>query len=183
MLHLPQSHSHENQGLGQGPPKDTLVCAVTSLAEALFTVLKLGKCVEICIGRFKSDPTYSLVVLLLGNLVHLVQQLPDTKLQLGEFLFLSNVGIVDGMLADLDVEVDTQLRSAEPSRAVGVHADYVLAGGVRSERNATLRAVHTGQDGLVVRIFHLDVHADPRRRWHKSAATRIVQFYLVVYCK
>jgi hypothetical protein len=48
----------------------------------------------------KSHP---LVVLLLGDLLDLVQQLTDTQLQFGQLLFLRDVCVVDCMLSHLDV--------------------------------------------------------------------------------
>lgn len=80
---------------------------------------------------------YSLIVLLLGNLVDLIQKLSDAQLQLCQFFLLGHVGVIDGMFADLNVEMDPQLGTAEPGSAVRVHADYVLAGRVRCERNTT----------------------------------------------
>ena len=42
-----------------------------------------------------------LVVLLLGDLLHLVEQLAHPQLQLRQFLLLGHVGVVDGVLPDL----------------------------------------------------------------------------------
>lgn len=50
--------------------------------------------------------SYSLVVLLLGNLLNLVQKLSHPQLQLGQLFFLSNVGIVYGMFSNLDVQMN-----------------------------------------------------------------------------
>ena len=47
-----------------------------------------------------------MVVLLLGDLLNLIKELPDAELQLAELLLLGHVGVVDGVLADLDVQVD-----------------------------------------------------------------------------
>lgn len=74
-----------------------------------------------------------MVVLLLGDLLDLIQQLPDADLQLGHLLLLRHVGVVDGVFAHLDLEVDAQLRATEPGGAVRVETDDVLARSVRSE--------------------------------------------------
>lgn len=81
----------------------------------------------------KTKANYSLIVLLLGDLVDLIQQLSDAQLQLSQFLLLGHVGVIDGMFTDLDVQMHSQLGSAEPGGAIRVHANYVLAGGVRCE--------------------------------------------------
>lgn len=125
--------------------------------------------------------THSLVVLFLGDLFHLVKQLPDAQLQFGELLLLHNISVVDGVLAHLYVQVNSELRATEPGRAVGVHADDVFSGGVGREGDAAFRAVHSGQQHLVVWVSHLHVHADSRRGRHEATASRIVQLYLVVH--
>ena len=52
-------------------------------------------------------PNYPLVVLFLGDLFDLVEQLADPELQLRQLLFLGDIGVVDGVLAHLDVQVDS----------------------------------------------------------------------------
>ena len=85
MPHLPAAHDQEDAGLSQGPPEDPLVGALTGLPEPLLPV--------------------PLVVLLLRDLLHLVQQLPHSQLQLGQLLLLSHVGVVDGVLPDLQTRI------------------------------------------------------------------------------
>ena len=139
-------------------PQHSLVCALASLSEPLLPI--------------------PLVVLLLGDLLHLVQKLPHPQLQLGQLLLLSHVGVVDGMLPDLetritsdtgksvslsthlDVQMNSKLRSAEPLGAVAVQTDHVLPGHVRGEGELALTAVHFGQDDLVVRVSDLNMHPD-----------------------
>ena len=104
MSHLPGAHHEEDGSLSQGPPEHltmkseeiflskyfhspqhSLVCALAGLPEALLPV--------------------PLVVLLLGDLLHLVQQLPHSQLQLGQFLLLSHIGVVNGVLTDLQTRI------------------------------------------------------------------------------
>ena len=49
--------------------------------------------------------THPLVILFLRDLLHLVEKLPDAKLELGQLFLLRDVGVVDGVLSDLDVKV------------------------------------------------------------------------------
>ena len=93
MPHLPGAHSQEDAGLSQGPPQDSLVGALAGLSEPLLSV--------------------SLVVLLLGDLLHLVQQLPHSQLQLGQLLLLGHVGVVDGVLSDLTLVSNERLQLCE----------------------------------------------------------------------
>ena len=39
MSHLPGPHDDEDDGLGQRPPQDTLICALARLPETLLTIL------------------------------------------------------------------------------------------------------------------------------------------------
>ena len=55
------------------------------------------------VNKIKPHP---LVVLLLGDLLDLVEELPDAELELAQLLLLRHVRVVDGVLADLDVQVD-----------------------------------------------------------------------------
>ncbi len=48
---------------------------------------------------------YPLIILFLGDLFNLVQELTDSELKLGQLLLLSDVGVVDCVLADLDVQM------------------------------------------------------------------------------
>ena len=57
--------------------------------------------------------THPLVVLFLGDLLDLVEELADAQLQLRQLLVLGQVGVVDGVLPHLDVEVDSQLGPTE----------------------------------------------------------------------
>ena len=54
--------------------------------------------------------SHPLVVLLLGDLLSLVEELADSKLELRKFLLLSDVSVIDGVLANLDVEVNSLKR-------------------------------------------------------------------------
>jgi len=89
MPHLPGAHAEEDYGLGQGPPENPLVGALGGLPEALLAV--------------------PLVVLLLGDLLNLIQKLAHSQLKLCQLLFLSNIGIINCVLANLDVKVDSEL--------------------------------------------------------------------------
>lgn len=40
MPHLPDSNGYKNEGLDNGPPENPLVCALTSLPEALLSPLR-----------------------------------------------------------------------------------------------------------------------------------------------
>lgn len=53
--------------------------------------------------------THPLIVLFLGDLFDLIEQLLYAQLNFGQFFLLCNVGIVDGMFADLNIQMDTQL--------------------------------------------------------------------------
>ena len=55
--------------------------------------------------------SHPLVVLLLGDLLGLVEELTDSKLELRKFLLLSDVSVIDGVLANLDVEVNSLKRN------------------------------------------------------------------------
>ena len=55
--------------------------------------------------------SHPLVVLLLGDLLSLVEELADSKLELRKFLLLSDVSVIDGVLANLDVEVNSLKRN------------------------------------------------------------------------
>lgn len=81
--------------------------------------------------------SYSLIVLLFGDLFHLIQQLANANLQLGHFLFLRYIRVVNGMLSHLNVQVNAQLRSTKPGGAVRVHTDDMLTGCVRCKRDFT----------------------------------------------
>ena len=80
--------------------------------------------IETC--RSQAMYSHPLIVLLFGDLLSLVEELTDSKLELRKFLLLSDVSVIDGVLANLDVEVNSQLSSAEPLGAVRVEADHVL---------------------------------------------------------
>ncbi len=54
--------------------------------------------------------THPLVVLFFGDLFHLVEQLPDSELQLCEFLFRLDLTVVLCVFSDLDVQVDSLWR-------------------------------------------------------------------------
>ena len=55
--------------------------------------------------------SHPLVVLLLGDLLSLVEELTDSKLELRKFLLLSDVSVINGVLANLDVEVNSLKRN------------------------------------------------------------------------
>lgn len=69
MTHLPGAHDQQNAGLSERPPEDSGVCALTRLTESLLPI--------------------PLVVLLLGDLFNLVEELSDAQLELRQLLFLS----------------------------------------------------------------------------------------------
>lgn len=48
---------------------------------------------------------HPLVILLLLDLFHLIQQLASSELELGQFVLGSDLGVVVGMLPNLDVQV------------------------------------------------------------------------------
>ena len=79
--HLPGAHDEQDACLSEGPPEDPLVGALAGLSEPLLPV--------------------PLVVLLLRDLLHLVQQLPHTQLELRQLLLLGHVGVVYGVFSDL----------------------------------------------------------------------------------
>lgn len=54
--------------------------------------------------------TYSLIVLLLLDLIDLLHQLAHSQLQLGQLVFRGNLGIVVRVLAHLDVKVNSLWR-------------------------------------------------------------------------
>lgn len=94
MFHLPQAHDAQDDSLRKRPVENTLVGAFAGLPEAFLSV--------------------SLVVLLLGDLLDLVQKLTDSKLQFGEFLLLCDIRVIDSVFTDLNVKMDSELRAAEP---------------------------------------------------------------------
>merc|ERR1719154_555887 len=94
MSHLPCSHNQQNSSLSQSPPQNSLVGALTCLSEPFLSV--------------------SLVVLFLGDLLHLIQQLPYSKLKFGKLLLLCHIGIVYSMFSNLYVKVDSQLSTRKP---------------------------------------------------------------------
>ncbi len=85
---------------------------------------------------------YPLIVLLLADLFDVVEQLAHAQLQLGQLFLASYLTIVDGILADFDVQVNTQCTAtAKPCGRVRVQADDVLACHVSGERETTFCAV------------------------------------------
>ena len=62
--------------------------------------------------RPNSNP---LIVLLLGDLFHLVEELADSKLKLRKLLLLSDVSVIDGVFANLDVEMNSLQRNIRDS--------------------------------------------------------------------
>lgn len=138
VLHLPQAHDQEDRSLGERPPENPAVGVFGRAPEPLLAV--------------------TLVVLLFRDLFHLILELSDPQLELRQFLLLGHFPVIDGVLSYLNVQMDTELRSREPSTGVGVQTDDVLSWGVRRERELALRGVHLGQDGLVVGVSDLHVH-------------------------
>lgn len=94
MFHLPKAHHEEDSGLCNRPVKYTFVGALAGLTEALFAI--------------------ALIILFLGDLLDLIQELTDSQLQLCELLLLCDVCVIDGMLSDLNVKMNAKLRSAKP---------------------------------------------------------------------
>ena len=160
MSHLPCSHHQQNTSLSQSPPQHPLVGVLTGLPEPLLPV--------------------PLVVLLLGDLLYLVQELPHPKLQLGQFLLLCNICIVYSVLSNLDVQMDSKLGAGEPFGRVGVQAEDMLTRSVGGEGELALAAVHLGQDDLVIRIPDLHMHANLRTGGCKPVSPGVVQLHLVV---
>lgn len=66
--------------------------------------------------------THPLVVLLLLDLLHLVQELSSSQLQLREFVLCCDLRVVVGMFPDLNV----QMNSLQSSKATGLFDDDVL---------------------------------------------------------
>lgn len=128
VTHLPGAAAQKYQRLRNGPPEDAGVGGFRGLPEPLLAV--------------------PLVVLLFGDLFHLVEQLADPELQLVEFVLRGHFLVVGGVLSDLNVQMHTQLRAREPGGAVRVQTNQVLAGSVRREREAALRSVEFAQDHL-----------------------------------
>ena len=124
--------------------------------------------------------THPLVVLFLGDLLDLVQQLPDPELQLGQLFVFGQVGVVNGVLPHRDVQVDPQLGAGEPLGRVGVQADDVLPGGVGGEGPLALAGVDLGHDDLVLRVADLHVHPDLGARGGEPVGPGVVQLQLVV---
>uniref|UniRef100_A0A8D8S0K7 Uncharacterized protein n=1 Tax=Cacopsylla melanoneura TaxID=428564 RepID=A0A8D8S0K7_9HEMI len=89
MSHLPNSHTHENTQLSERPPEHALIGTLTGYTEPFFSV--------------------TLIVLLLGDLIYLVQQLSHSQLQLGQFVFLRNLSVVNSVFAHLNVQMYSQL--------------------------------------------------------------------------
>lgn len=75
-----------------------------------------------------------------------------------------------------------QLASTEPLGRVGVETNDVLSRRVGREAEATLRAVHLGEDRLILGVPDLDVHANARARHHEAACLRVKQLTFVVSC-
>merc|ERR1711971_502012 len=142
VLDLPGTHHKEDSGLCKSPPEHPLVGAFAGLPESLFAI--------------------SLVVLFLGGLFHLVQELSHSELKFRQLLFLCHIGIVDGVLPDLDVKVDPQLSAREPLGRIAVQTDDMLAGSVRGESEFAFTAVSLGEDDLVIRISNFHVHPNLR---------------------
>lgn len=85
MMHLPHAHADQDDGLCQRPPQDTLAGALAGLAEALLAVLlgkpkKKPKYIVFTYSHRAVCHAYPLIVLLLGDLLHLVEQLPNAQL-------------------------------------------------------------------------------------------------------
>lgn len=113
MFHLPKTHNEKHNGLQRRPVENSAVGALARLSESLLAV--------------------SLVILFLSDLFHLVEQLTDSQLQLGELLLLGYICVIDGVLADLNVEVDSELGATEPGGGIRVHTDDVFAGRMTGE--------------------------------------------------
>ena len=148
--------------LDDGPKHDPLVGSLARLPEPSLPV--------------------PLVVLLLLDLIQLVKQLPDAKLQLSELLLLGNLLVVHRLLSDLDVEVHSDLAAGEkgPAGGVGPDADVLLARGVGGEGEGSLRPVHLVQDDLAVRILDVDVHAHSWWRVNVVLGLLVVELGLVL---
>jgi len=124
MVHLPQSRQAQDSRLSDSPPKDAAVCGLARRPETLFSV--------------------TLIVLLLGDLLHLIQQLADAQLQLGQLVFRRDLSVIVRMLANLNVKMDSKLTAAEPGGGIGMKADDVFARQMAGECEAPLGAVLLG---------------------------------------
>lgn len=109
MSHLPDAGDDEDEGLSDRPPQNSLVRALARHTETLLAV--------------------PLVVLLLLDLFHLVQKLSDPQLQLGQFVFGCDLGVVVGVFTNLNVQVDSQFSPSKQRHlgGVGVKADLMLS--------------------------------------------------------
>lgn len=85
--------------------------------------------------------TYTLIVLLLVDLVNLVKQLTHAKLQLGQLFLAGKLVVVNGMLADLYVQVDSQIATTEPGGRIRVQANDMFTRHVGGEWESTFGAV------------------------------------------
>ena len=61
VLHLPEAREEENEGLCNGPPQHTLVCALACLTETLLTILKqafLSQCPPVMLKSVHSHTVF-----------------------------------------------------------------------------------------------------------------------------
>lgn len=107
--HLPDPRDDEDEGLSDGPPEDALVGALAGHAEPLLPVLQKQKAAGEQLQLLQTSAaslTHPLVVLLLLDLLHLVQQLPHSQLQLRQLVLCSDFRVVVGVFSNLDVQMD-----------------------------------------------------------------------------
>lgn len=154
--HLPQAGRNQHAQLTEWPPEHSLISRLARRSEPFLTE--------------------SLIILLLADLVDLVEELTNAKLQLGELFFAGQLVVVDRVLADLNVQMDSQIAAAKPSRRVRVETNDVLTGHVRREREATLGAVQLWQDDFLLGILDLDVHANSV--WSRHVVICVLVEYL-----
>lgn len=110
MLHLPNAGEQEDEGLSDGPPQDALVGALARHAETLLSILRTDRRTSedgnqdletVCVV---TDP---LIVLLLLDLLHLVQELSHAQLQLRQLVLGCDFRVVIGVFSHLDVQMDS----------------------------------------------------------------------------
>ena len=93
---LHEGNHNQNKGLCKRPPQNLDVCALANLPERGFP-----------------GP---LVRLLVCNLLHLRNELVKPGLDLGELLFLGHLFIVDRLLPNTKVQIDSHQLAAKPAR-------------------------------------------------------------------
>jgi len=118
MVHLPKPRQTEHPRLSHSPPQNAAVRRFAGRSEALLPV--------------------SLIILLLRDLLHLIQQLTNSQLQLGQLILGRDLSVIVGVFAHLDVEMNSELPTAEPRGGVGMKADDMFAWKMTGECESAL---------------------------------------------